>query len=312
MTMENRAYALAAGLFMLVLGVALIGAFWWLGHPREAVNRYILQTSGNVTGLNVQAPVRYRGIRAGRVEDITTDEKDPRLILVTITLDQRFKLTRGTVAELNTQGVTGLAYVQLEDDGNDPQVLVPVDDEPPRITLQASLLDKLGSHAGDIAIQVSEMAVRLNSLLDDRNLRNFSRSLDNLATATEGLKQAPQVIASLKEALSDANIKRLSSALARLEETAGEAAPLAKEMRAMVQNLTALSGRLDKIVNTAGGELTGATLPQVNSLVRELGENSRQLSRLLESIERNPQSLVFGRTAPSPGPGEPGFTAPAK
>lgn len=297
---------------MLALGVAVITAFWWLGHPKEAVNRYILETNGNVTGLNVQAPVRYRGIRAGSVEDITTDEKNPRLILVTISLDQRFKLTRGTMAELNTQGVTGLAYVQLEDNGGNPQVLAPVNNEPPRITLQPSLLDKLGSHAGDIAIQVSEMAVRLNTLLDDRNLRNLSRSLDNLATATEGLKEAPQVISSLKEVLSDANIKKLSVTLARLEQTAGEAAPLAKEMRSMVQNLTALSGRLDKVVNAAGGEFTGATLPRVNLLVQELGENSRQLSRLLESIDRNPQSLVFGRAASAPGPGEPGFAAPAK
>jgi phospholipid/cholesterol/gamma-HCH transport system substrate-binding protein len=297
---------------MIVLGIAAAGAIWWMGHPREAVNRYVLQTSGNVTGLNVQAPVRYRGIRAGRVEDITTDENNPRLILVTISLDQRFKLTRGTVAQLNTQGVTGLAYVQLEDDGNSPQVLAPVDGELPRIALQSSLLDRLGNHAGDIAIHVSEMAVRLNKLLDDRNLSNLSRSLDNIAAASEGLKEVPQVIASLKEVLSAENIRKLSVTLSRLEETAGEAAPLTREARTLVQNLTALAGRVDKLTSSAGGELTGVTLPRVNGLVQELTETSHQLSRLLEAIERNPQSLVFGRRAPPPGPGEAGFTAPAR
>jgi phospholipid/cholesterol/gamma-HCH transport system substrate-binding protein len=312
MIMENRAYALAAGLFMIVLGIAAAGAIWWMGHPREAVNRYVLQTSGNVTGLNVQAPVRYRGIRAGRVEDITTDENNPRLILVTISLDQRFKLTRGTVAELNTQGITGLAYVQLEDDGHDPQVLAAVDGEVPRIALQASLLDKLGSHAGDIAIQISEMAVRLNKLLDDRNLNNLSRSLNNIAAASEGLKEVPQVMASLKEVLSAENIRKLSVTLSRLEETAGETAPLTREARTLVQNLTTLAGHVDKLTSSAGGELTGVTLPRINGLVQELTETSHQLTHLLETIERNPQSLVFGRRAPPPGPGEAGFKAPAR
>ena len=312
MTMENRAYALAAGVFMIVLGAALFGAFWWLGHPREAVNRYILESSGNVTGLNVQAPVRYRGIRAGRVDDIAPDPADPRLILVFISIDQRYKLTRGTVAQLNTQGVTGLSYVQLEDDGRDPRPLVQVDDQSPRIALQSSLLDKLGRNAGDIAVEISEMAVRLNQLLDDHNLRNLSKTLDNLAGASEGLKDIPQVVAALKQALSSENVTRLSTTLARLEETSAEATPLAREARAMVQNLSALTGRLDKLTTSAGGELTGSTLPRVNALVQELTETSRRLSSLIEAIDRNPQSLVFGRRNVAPGPGEPGFTAPAK
>jgi phospholipid/cholesterol/gamma-HCH transport system substrate-binding protein len=310
--MENRAHALIAGLFMVLLGIAAVTAFWWLGHPREAVDRYILASSGNVTGLNMQAPVRYRGIRAGRVEDIATDARNPRLILVTISLDHRFRLTRGTVAQLNTQGVTGLSYVELEDDGSDPAPLVGTDDQLPRIDLQPSLLDQLGSHAGDIAVQASEVALRLNRLLDDRNLRNLARSLDNVATASEGLKEVPQVVAGLKEVLSDANVKRLSTTLARLEEASAEAGPMAHDVRSLVERLNALTGRLDRLAGSAGGELTDTTLPRVNELVSQLSENSRQLSRLMQTIERNPQSLLFGRRAPAPGPGEPGFATPAK
>lgn len=310
--MENRAHALVAGVFMILLGIAAVAAFWWLGHPREAVNRYVLVTGGNVIGLNMQAPVRYRGIRAGRVEDITTDPNNARLILVTISLDGRFRLTRGTEAQLNTQGVTGLAYVELEDDGHDPTPLTAPYDQLPRIDLQPSLLDQLGNHAGDIAAQTSEVALRLNRLLDDRNLRNLSRSLDNIATASDGLKQLPQAVASLNAALSETNVKRLSATLARLDEASGEAAPLARDLRVTVQKLNVLAGHLDQLTANAGGELTGTTLPRVNALAAQLSENSRQLSRLLDGIERNPQTLLFGRGAPPPGPGEPGFAAPAK
>ena len=76
-----------------------------------------------------------------------------------------------------------------------------------------------------------------------------------------------------------------------------------------VQSLTS---RLDKLAGDAGGELTNATLPRANALVQELATSSRQLSRLIETIDREPQALVFGRAAPAPGPGEAGFVAPGK
>ena len=134
--MENRAYALAAGLFTLLLGLAAAGLIWWLGQNKQDVAYYILEGRDNVTGLNAQAAVRYRGIRAGQVENIDIDAKDRRLILVRISLDARYPLTAGTVAKLNTQGVTGLAYIQLEDDGNDTRPLVGKDGETPRIAAQ--------------------------------------------------------------------------------------------------------------------------------------------------------------------------------
>jgi phospholipid/cholesterol/gamma-HCH transport system substrate-binding protein len=55
----------------------------------------VLETRRNVTGLNVQAQVRYRGIRAGKVESIEPDPKDaPRDPGPTINIDSRFKLTK--------------------------------------------------------------------------------------------------------------------------------------------------------------------------------------------------------------------------
>lgn len=305
--MENRAHALAAGLFTLLLAVAGVAGLWWLGQGRDDVDYYLLATRGNVTGLNLQAQVRYRGIRAGRVESIGLDPADAQTILVQISLDERFRLTRGTTAQLNTQGVTGLAYVMLEDDGRDPRPLTADGGAPPRIVLAPSLLDTFGDRAGELAVKAGEVADRLARLLDDKNLGNLARSLDNLATASEGLKQLPQVMAALRETLSDANLKRLSAVLAHLEQAAGEAAPLTVEMRGMVRTMNALAARFDRLAADAGGELTGETLPRANALLEDLAANSRQLARLLDNLERNPQALVFGRPEPRPGPGEAGF-----
>ena len=74
--MENRSHALVAGLFALILGLSAVAALWWFGGKKEATNQYVVLTKKNITGLNVQAQVRYRGIRVGKVERISFDRED--------------------------------------------------------------------------------------------------------------------------------------------------------------------------------------------------------------------------------------------
>jgi phospholipid/cholesterol/gamma-HCH transport system substrate-binding protein len=309
--MENKSHALAAGIFTILFGIAAAIAIWWLGQSDESTTTYLLETRGNVTGLNVQAQVRYRGIRAGKVAAIEPDTADPRVILVQISVDNRFKLTKGSTAQLGYQGVTGLAYVQIEDNGTSAEPLAGQNGEPPRIALRPTLLDTLGEKAGDIVTQISAVSARLGKLLDEKNLQNLSRTLDNLATASDGLREMPAVVASAREALSESNLKNLRQILSHVEKTAGESAPLATEMRGLVKTMTSLSQRLDHLSAGAGTEFATVTLPQANMLMRELSTSSRALSRVLDGLESNPQMLIFGRGTATPGPGEAGFSAPA-
>ncbi|MCK9382864.1 MAG: MlaD family protein [Sulfuritalea sp.] len=310
--MENRSHALAAGIFTLLLGLASAVAIWWLGQSDESTTTYVLETRRNVTGLNVQAQVRYRGIRAGKVSAIEPDAADPRVILVRINVDSRFKLTKGSTAQLGYQGVTGLAYVQIEDDGTSIEPLVGKDGEPPRIALRPTLFDTLGEKAGDIVDQISVASLRLGKVLDEKNVQNFSRAVDNVAAASDGLREMPAILASLREALSESNLRNLRQILVHVEKTAGESAPLTAEIRELVKSMSALSHRFDQLASGAGDELTTVTLPRANALMRELATNSRQLSRVLDGLESNPQMLLFGRGAAVPGPGEAGFSAPVK
>ena len=310
--MENRSHALAAGIFTILLALCSALAIWWLGQSDESTTTYVLETRRNVTGLNVQAQVRYRGIRAGKVEAIEPDEADPRVILVRINMNSRFKLTKGSSAQLGYQGVTGLAYVQIEDDGSSAELLTGKDGEPARIALRPTLFDTLGEKAGDIVTQISAVSVRLAKLLDEKNVQNLSRTLDNVATASDGLREMPVVLAAMREALSVDNLRRLQQILVQVEKTAGEAAPLTREMRDLVKSMDSMARRVDQLAGSVGDELASTTLPRANELMRELSANSRQLARLLDGLESNPQMLIFGRGAGTPGPGEAGFSAPAR
>ena len=56
--MENRAHALIAGLFVLLLGLGILLAVWWFGGKHEPTRELVLITRNSVTGLNPQAEVR--------------------------------------------------------------------------------------------------------------------------------------------------------------------------------------------------------------------------------------------------------------
>jgi phospholipid/cholesterol/gamma-HCH transport system substrate-binding protein len=303
--MESKSHALVAGIFTLLLGLAVALTVFWFSGRREAMNEYVLVTKGNVSGLNTQAQVRFRGIRAGKVTDIELDPKDPRNILITISIDADLPVTKGTTAQLNYQGVTGLASILLEDKGDNPEPLASADGEPPRIALRPGFMDTLGENAAELMTQMRQVAERTTALLSEQNVKRIGQTLANVENATAGLsgsmKDLPQLMASLRQALSDDNLKRLSAILANMEKVSGDAAPL-------IASLQGVAKKIDSLLGESGGEISQTTLPRLNALLQELAVNSRQMTRLLDQIEESPNMLVFGRPAPRPGPGEAGFT----
>jgi phospholipid/cholesterol/gamma-HCH transport system substrate-binding protein len=105
-------------------------------------------------------------------------------------------------------------------------------------------------------------------------------------------------------------MKNLQRILAHVEQTLGQTAPLAAELRGLVTTMQSLAQRVDGIAGDVGTELRTRTLPEVELLSQDMQRTNRQLQRVLEQIEQTPQSLLFGRPAPSAGPGEASFAVP--
>jgi|GEM_PF-7048659 len=87
---------------------------------------------------------------------------------------------------------------------------------------------------------------------------------------------------------------------------------MASELRGLVASMQKLSQRLEATSGAVGNDLAGGTLPRLNEVLHELHNTSHQLNRLLGDLEDSPQSLIFGRPASKPGPGEAGFVTPGK
>lgn len=311
--MEDRAHALTAGIFVLLLGLATGLALWWFGADQDRAARYLLISEGNITGLNEQAQVRYRGIRAGKVEAIDIDPANPRQIRVRINVRRDFPVTRGTRASLGYLGVTGIAFVQLSDKGEDPTPPEPGPHGIPRLPLQAGAMDQLGDAGMDTMRKIQVVVDRLGKVLDDANLARLTRTLESLESASASvdrtLKDAPQTLAALREVLSPANLAHIKQTLGQLDAASQEVAPTVRELRNLAVKLNSIGERVDRM---AAGADAGGTLARTDVLLQELTETSRRMSRLLEEVEASPQMLVFGRNHPAPGPGEAGFKSPGR
>lgn len=307
--MENRAHALIAGLFTLLLGAAIVTAAMWLsGETYERV-RYVLESPRSVAGLNVQATVRLRGVDVGKVESIGFDPEDPRLILIGISIRAGTPVTRSTIAQLGTIGLTGLTYIKLEDDGTLPEPLAPSADKSARIKVVPSLMEQLAGSGRDLVEEVRALAVRMNDLLSEKNQTQLVQTLARLEAASERVitmaKAVEPAAASVPQVAQDAR-----KVLANTDELIASLKDLTQQLASRVDTLDRVAKSVEQVggaTQSASGALREDALPRVNVLLEDLARTSRDLDRLVNQLNEQPASLVYGRTAPAPGPGEPGF-----
>lgn len=296
--MENRAHALAAGLFAILLGAGVVFAIWWFSGQRVPMREIVLEARGDINGLGAQSRVRYRGMAVGSVRAVAIDPEDLRTLLVRIAVPADLPLTRGTTAALGTLGVTGLAFVQLDDRGVDRRPLAAAAGEVPRIALQPGLVEALSGRALAALDQFQALGERLQGAL---------ASLESAAAGVDrGVAELPATLAALRAALSAGNIARITTVLGNLERGSAEAVPAVAELRRLIVRIDQAAARLELRAAAAGDDLVERTLPQLDVLLGELTSTSQRFGHLVEELDASPQLLLTGRGRPLPGPGEAG------
>jgi phospholipid/cholesterol/gamma-HCH transport system substrate-binding protein len=314
--MENKAHAMAAGIFVVVIAALLIGLAAWLTRDTGKRDTYEIATRETLTGLQAQAPVRYRGVDVGKVASIAFDPQVPGNVLLRLEIDGEAPVTANTFATLSYQGITGLAFIQLDDNGQPAPRLVRDDGHPPRIPLRPSLLAKLAAKGEVILERVEQVTARVNQLLGDDNQRRFSSALDSLGTAAADASRLAQRLDSTVAKRVDPALAEASTTLRSVRKSADEFEKTAADFGQTARRLNDKDGPMDRLaegsqaLSHAADSFNAATLPRVNRVTEETSRAVRQLGRAVTNINENPQSLIFGAGPAVPGPGEPGFVIP--
>jgi phospholipid/cholesterol/gamma-HCH transport system substrate-binding protein len=306
--MENKAHALAAGAFALLLSVALVALAVWLTRDSEIRQPYEVSTRDPVTGLQPQASVRFRGINVGKVANIGFDRKIPGNVLVSIDVDVGTPITRSSFATLGFIGVTGIAYVQLDDTGESTEMLTTSSAQPARIPMRSGLMGQLTEQGTRILKELEETSRRVNQLLAPENQVKLVKGLEALQQAAASvppvMKEAGATFQSFREASGN-----VASSVAEVKKTAAE-------LNLLSQRVQQPGGLLDQLtlgtaaLAASGQALQTDTLPRINRTVDEARRSVQQMGRATAQLKDNPQVLLFGGERPEPGPGEPGFIAP--
>ena len=327
--MENKAHALAAGLFVLCVGALLVALAFWL--TRDAGDRrgFELSTREAVTGLQPQAAVRFRGVGVGKVIAIGLDPQVAGNVLVQLEVDTQLAVTQSTFATLGYQGVTGLAFVQLDDAGESTVPLAGIGNTAPRIPLRAGLLATLSQRGSNILQQLEESTLRVNQLLQPDNQKVLITALGSLSQAAQGVAQltgkAQQLLdgptpTPLPALLSQANttLTALQGTAQSVSSSADEVKSSAAEFRRMSEKMNQAGGTLDtlsetgNVLSATGRSFRTSTVPKLNRTAEDSSRAVRQAGQVFDQLGDNPQALIFGRAPPVPGPGEPGFAAPER
>jgi phospholipid/cholesterol/gamma-HCH transport system substrate-binding protein len=344
--MENKSHALAAGAFVILVTALLVALAAWLMRDTRIRDTLEFSTRESVTGLQPQAPVRYRGIAVGKVEDIEFDPKTRGNVLVKLAINQGTPITQSTYAVLGYQGVTGLAYVQLDDDGSSNDLLDLSASIPPRIVLKPSLLSKLSDQGANILIQVEETTKRLNQLLAPENQKALITSVQavgasasnfsNQVTAMQKILDAqfgsertdiPALVKDTRQTM-----QALQTTASEFNKTAQETSKAVATINQVAQRVAEKDGTLDRVnqglasansaaqaigqsaqsIGQSSQALSANTLPRATRMADDAARAARSADRTFKELADNPQSLIFGNAPVPPGPGERGFSAPAR
>ncbi len=309
--MENRSHALIAGLFTLLLAAAAALVVMWLNRDNTDLVPYDLVTVGSVRGLTPQADVRYRGLLVGKVQSIGFEKDGQGVMLIRIGVQPGTPMTNSLKATIEMKGVTGVAYVDLNDDGRLGQPLESRPGHVARLDMQPGLTERLMDQAGELMERLQTAGDSVVAMLGPENQQALHRALENMADATE---QVDELLVGLKPAVAEAvpMMRSFNQAARDANKAVGEIAGLAADARRTLAGISGPNGIVDEATQSvaelrrAASQLAGV-VPQVAGTVSEVGQAAQSANRTLQAVERSPQSLLFGPAPVRPGPGEPGF-----
>ena len=299
---------LLGGLVLLVTGALLLSRESWFSKPTE----YVVYFTGALDGLDVGADVTYRGVKIGSVREIRLSyDRELKDVVIPVVLRihpdagreaQRFDrvverlVERGLRAQLQTQSLlTGKAIVALDlfpgqagyvREPNEIELPV-IPSVPSRVDLAADVLrDLIGTlrelPLGEMVVSANNTLQALERLSSSPELQDgllsLGQTLHNLEELTQQLqRQIPPILDNARQGSDE-----LRTAIGDLRQAA-QAATVA------LQQMQGLAGDTQR---SLGPESEAQY--QLLQTVEELGRASKALQRTAESLEQQPESLIFG------------------
>ncbi len=307
--METRVNYAIVGFFVILLSLAGACIAIWLlfGVSHKSFDYYYMYVNESVSGLNVKSAVKYSGVEVGFVSQIQLSKNNPEKVQIKLAINEGTPISVDTRAELDTQGLTGMAYVELSGGQPESAPLVAKHGEKyPVIKSEPSLLFRLDAALDHVTGNLETISQGLSSALNQKNTQAFSKILENLDGFTtqldENSAKIDSIIVNLNHTLE--NTSKASQDLPQLVHSLNESA---ESFHAMMHTLTSASEQAQvTFTNTSATveNLNDQVLPEAVEALNSFTQVMKQLKNFSHELEDNPSVLIRGRQAKQPGPGE--------
>jgi phospholipid/cholesterol/gamma-HCH transport system substrate-binding protein len=307
---ENKVNYTLVGAFVLILGAMLIAGILWIasgGINQKKYDTYLAIENESVAGLTVNALVKYNGVDVGKVSKISLDPITPQRVRLELLIEHGTPIKVDTMATLKTQGLTGIAYVELSGgDIHSPLLLASGNSPYPEIKTIPSLSTRLESLLSNVVAKLDHLSSGFDKINSPQNVRAFSNALADIAavshtialrkdTLDAGINSATRTFSNTDQAS-----EKLESLIANVEKSANA-------VQLMANDTAKTSRDVGSVANLIGGDahqLITETTPEVRRLIAELNTLSASLRRFSEQAERNPAGFIAGPSPVPEGPGE--------
>ena len=287
--METKQHYFLVGLFVSFSTVLLIVFGIWLasGRDKRDYHPYFVFFTESVTGLNVDAPVRYRGVMVGKVHSIKIDEEDTSRIRLRLLISEGTPLKANTIATLKFQGITGVSYVDLIGGSNDSPKIEPNDSKPPVIQSSPSQLDKVVQQIPLVVDKISGMADRLSALANDKNIGHLAHTMENLDKVSSAFGNNSENIETLLRELTKAtqNMAQASESINKLARDSQV------DTRQALQDASKAMQQMAELLSRAN-QFSDSGLKDTQNLLIELKKTARDVQSLSREIKENPSSVI--------------------
>ncbi len=272
--MITRAQRIRLGVFVLVSLALLLGLLVAVLGSTLFADRdsYEIRYDISVSGLEIGAPVKFNGVRVGRVERIWIDPHQVSRTLVSISLQAKTPVKENTRAILNIQGITGLKFIELVGGTSDAGTV------PPGATIKAgeSLVDKLTGQAEQLALKAEMLINQMNELTGP----------DNQGLVKDALERAGSLMVTLERTVRDNEggvkelVGNLNQSSARLTAALEEIRLAAREAR---ESVAAVRRKAEGVLDASRVQ---ALLDDGRGLVADLRKRASpgELGQVIESL----------------------------
>jgi phospholipid/cholesterol/gamma-HCH transport system substrate-binding protein len=303
--MDRDSNYVAVGAFvLLVIAMAVSFVFWYTDQQdKRTYQRYEIYFPGSVSGLTAGSPVRYLGVDVGKVVRIMLDPQQRKTVQVIADIDSTAPIDDRTRASLSLQGVTGLLFVDLEQDPKaETTGALEQGQRYPKIRSRRSDFDVLLSNLPALTTHLVELADHFNEVFSDENVRALKVTLDNARFASERL---PETVREVQLLVTDVRrtTQEVQGTVADLRGVITQDSP---DLRAAVANIRQISDNLAKTTerlnsfvaeNEPGvSRFTRQSLPEFEQLLRDSRQAVRDFRDLSRSLKRDPSQLIYEST----------------